>query len=270
MSGEVNCTGRVGPTPVISALAYPPPLVGRRRSRTDEFGRTRSHSLPYPAAAAADPSAYSAGGFLPTTFPFAVPFTALSSTSSPTQTGLGGVQGAPPPRTAYGLLSLARDAVLGLPDAARLVGRVCAQLERTGVATPFVFSALALDVRRAAVARLEHEFLAICADGAGAREEERWAEEARFAGVHELGMCLRWGLSRVVMMEGGRECAAPWAMDVAASHACIPASPMRMWSALRPWETSLGFVGPYAAASGWRTSPGMGSHRARDTRAVVF
>ncbi|KAJ7128461.1 hypothetical protein C8R44DRAFT_873180 [Mycena epipterygia] len=74
------------------------------------------HSLP------ADLS-YGSIGFLPTTLPAdnAVPFAA----------------------SAYGLLSPARDAVLWLPDAAHLVARVCAELERTGIATPFVFSALA-------------------------------------------------------------------------------------------------------------------------------
>ncbi|KAJ6492346.1 hypothetical protein DFH09DRAFT_1338352 [Mycena vulgaris] len=54
--------------------------------------------------------------------------------------------------------------MLGRPDAARLVARACAELERTGVATPFFFSALALDVRRAAVVRLVQAFLATCAE----------------------------------------------------------------------------------------------------------
>ncbi|KAJ6512285.1 hypothetical protein DFH09DRAFT_1433557 [Mycena vulgaris] len=119
------------------ALSPVPSLPG-----TDDFGRTRTHSLPYPAAA--------------------VPLSAPPTASSPIQQAQVG--GVPPPRAAYGLLSSARDAVLGLPDAARLVARVCAELERTGVATPFVFSAL--DVRRAAVAPLVHAFLATCADGA--------------------------------------------------------------------------------------------------------
>ncbi|KAJ6521806.1 hypothetical protein DFH09DRAFT_1330916 [Mycena vulgaris] len=56
-----------------------------------------------------------------------------STTQSPRQ-GLGG--GSPPPWAAYGFLSPARDAVLGLPDA------------------------LALDGRRAAVAPPVHAFLA--------------------------------------------------------------------------------------------------------------
>ncbi|KAJ6501376.1 hypothetical protein DFH09DRAFT_1441674 [Mycena vulgaris] len=94
--------------------------------------------------------------------------------------------GSPPPRAAYGLLSPARDAVLALPDAARLVACACAEFEPTGVTTPFVFSALALDVRRAAVARLVHAPLATLAEGAGSREEGRWAEEARFAGAHDV------------------------------------------------------------------------------------
>ncbi|KAF8167005.1 hypothetical protein K438DRAFT_1856427 [Mycena galopus ATCC 62051] len=34
---------------------------------------------------------------------------------------------------------------------------------------------------------------------------DKFVEEARFAGAHELGMALRWGLSRVVRVEGGRE-----------------------------------------------------------------
>jgi hypothetical protein len=108
--------------------------------------------------------------------------------------------------------------VLGLADAARLVGTVCAELERTGVATPFVFSALALDVRRAGVIRLVNAFLATCLDSSASSSsashshngnnggtEEKWFEEARFAGPHELGMCLDWGVRRVVRVEGGRE-----------------------------------------------------------------
>ncbi|KAJ6517630.1 hypothetical protein DFH09DRAFT_1332235 [Mycena vulgaris] len=67
-------------------------------------------------------------------------------------------------------------------------GQCTAFSPRTGVATPLVFRALALDVRRAAVARLVHAFLATCAEGAGAREEERWAEDARFSGAFELGL----------------------------------------------------------------------------------
>ncbi|KAJ7149733.1 hypothetical protein C8R46DRAFT_915583 [Mycena filopes] len=185
---------------------------------TDEFGRStplgRSRSASLPPAGPGD-AGYGAVGFLPTTLPADA---SAAWAGAPTSTaltlgggGIGGIGGAPPvPRPAYGLLSPARDAVLGLPDVARLVARVCAELERTGVATPFVFSALALDVRRGGVVRLVKAFLGTCRDGGGemgvgGAAEERWAEEARFAGAHELGMCLRWGLSRVVRVEGGRE-----------------------------------------------------------------
>ncbi|KAJ7627265.1 hypothetical protein FB45DRAFT_795432 [Roridomyces roridus] len=152
-------------------------------------------------------------GFLPTALPAdpRVPWAGMGG--SPNVNGSGSSNGLPqpsqqpPPRQPYGLLSPARDAVLGLPDLARLVGTVCAALERNGLATPFVFSSLALDVRRATVVRLVEAFLATCTtdDARNARAEARWADEARFAGAHELGMCLRWGLSRVVRVEGGRE-----------------------------------------------------------------
>ncbi|KAJ7702067.1 hypothetical protein B0H16DRAFT_750216 [Mycena metata] len=181
---------------------------------TDEFGRStpqgggraRSSSLPPTGPGEAG---YGAVGFLPTTLPadLSTAWAANNTANAAMVLTLGGGLGPPPaPRPAYGLLSPARDAVLGLPDVARLVARVCAELERTGVATPFVFSALALDVRRGGVVRLVNAFLASCREGGNsALSEERWAEEARFAGAHELGMCLRWGLSRVVRVEGGRE-----------------------------------------------------------------
>ncbi|KAJ7079916.1 hypothetical protein C8R43DRAFT_1083182 [Mycena crocata] len=216
------------PLPPLSTNSF---LTTNRRttkSPVDEFGvnnglaRTRSESLPATATAAGGGDAgYGAVGFLPTTLPvdMDVPFAGAQAAAA--------ASGQPPPpaaRAPYGLLSPARDAVIGLPDAARLVATVCAELERSGAATPFVFSALALDVRRAGVVRLVRAFLETCDDSSstpnnsngnghgggkrrGGREEAeaRWAEEARFAGPHELGMCLRWGLSRVVRVEGGRE-----------------------------------------------------------------
>jgi hypothetical protein len=214
-----------------SALLTGSPTV---RTPVDEFDvhhLARSRSVGGAGASAPGEAGYGAVGFLPTTLPAdphtpwasspsAPPLGLSSSTSSsnshkdPHQLFGGPIQ----PRAAYGLLSPARDAVLGLADAARLVGTVCAELERTGVATPFVFSVLALDVRRAGVIRLVNAFLATCRDssasspsashshnGNNGRVEEKWLEEARFAGPHELGMCLCWCLSQVVRVEGGRE-----------------------------------------------------------------
>ncbi|KAF7293338.1 F-box domain-containing protein [Mycena kentingensis (nom. inval.)] len=155
----------------------------------DEFGLATTETS----------SGYGAVGFLPTMLPADL-HTPFASTSAPS---LSASHGAvphgmnPPPRAPYGLLSPARDTVLGLPDAARLVATVCAALERTSVATPFVFSSLALDARRAGVVRLTHAFLQ--------SNDNAFAYEAQFAGAHELALCLRWGLSRVVRVEGGRE-----------------------------------------------------------------
>jgi hypothetical protein len=90
------------------------------------------------------------------------------------------------------------------------------------VATPFI-CALTLDVHRASVVRLANTFLAPCQDSAtfplkltcgdnfysiitgSGNAEEKWLEEARFTGPHELGMCLRWGRICVFRVEDGRD-----------------------------------------------------------------
>jgi hypothetical protein len=145
---------------------------------TAPLGRARSASLP---PAGPGEAGYGAVGFLPTTLPadLNIPWAgapsqsqslSASAGSKPASSDVfGSSNGAPaPPRPPYGPLSPARDAVLGLGDLARLVAVLCAELERTGVATPFVFSALALDVRRAG-ARVVRAFLASCdASGSGA------------------------------------------------------------------------------------------------------
>ncbi|KIL57157.1 hypothetical protein M378DRAFT_1029718 [Amanita muscaria Koide BX008] len=45
-----------------------------------------------------------------------------------------------------------------------------------------------------------------------AKEETKWRDEARFAGMYELGMCLRWGLARAVRTIKGQEVRGliPW------------------------------------------------------------
>ncbi|KAJ7840132.1 hypothetical protein B0H13DRAFT_2366402 [Mycena leptocephala] len=207
------------PPPTLSTnplLAFSSALTGSptcRRRGSKCPGRSRLRRR-LPTTIPADPHTPWASS------PSAPPLGLSSSTSSNSSKDPHQLFGGPiQPRAAYGLLSPAGDAVLGLADAARLVGTVCAELERTGVATPFVFSALALDVRRAGVVRLVNAFLATCLDsspsnghapGNTSAAESKWAEEARFVGPHELGMCLRWGLSCVVRVEGGREVKGLW------------------------------------------------------------
>ncbi|KAJ6492354.1 hypothetical protein DFH09DRAFT_1453040 [Mycena vulgaris] len=119
--------------------AQPPPTLspGPSLPRTDEFGRTRSHYYRHRRP------------FCCTLFRF-FPHKQRDEGHLP-----------------HGQCT-AFSPVLGLPDAARFFALTCAELERTGLVTPFVFRALALDVRPAAVARLVHAFLATCAEGAGA------------------------------------------------------------------------------------------------------
>lgn len=109
----------------------------------------------------------------------------------------------------YGYLSYERDVVLGLEQLERLVEVVSEELEtRGGITTPFIFSNTALDISSSAIKRLIRAFLNTC-DAHGefrAQEaENKWREEARFAGPHELGMCLRWGLARVIRSVGGQD-----------------------------------------------------------------
>ncbi|KAJ7106749.1 hypothetical protein C8R44DRAFT_886010 [Mycena epipterygia] len=151
--------------------------------------RARTHSLP------AD-SSYGAVGFLPTTLPAdnAMPF-AVSRSNTPT-TAVGPGKGGQAPRPAYGLFSPARDAVLGLPDAARLVARAYAELERTGVATPFVFCALALDIRRPPS---RASYTSSCLDPSSSNSNDaHQVNKRRSAGAHELEIYLQWGADELV------------------------------------------------------------------------
>ncbi|KAG1745102.1 uncharacterized protein EDB91DRAFT_1220686 [Suillus paluster] len=102
----------------------------------------------------------------------------------------------------YGYLSYQRHVVLGLDEIARLVDVVASELGTRALTTPFIFSTLALDVSASSVKRLIKAFLETCTGGIDA--ERRWREEARLAGPHELGMCIRWGLARVVRVVGGQ------------------------------------------------------------------
>jgi len=106
-------------------------------------------------------------------------------------------------RQDYGYLSIERHVVLSLPDCAKLVDVLAEELgSRGGLTTPFLFSSAALDISMNAIKRLIHAFVASCEDRS---KEAKWREEARFTGMHELAMCLRWGLARVIRIIGGRE-----------------------------------------------------------------
>ncbi|KAL1744757.1 hypothetical protein HDZ31DRAFT_63819 [Schizophyllum fasciatum] len=124
-------------------------------------------------------------------------FPSAATTPSPT---------APP---AYGYLSYRPGTTLGLAQAAALADVLCAELTARGApSTPFIFSALALDVSRAKINRLVDAFLGTCVIGVGKEKDERerrWREEVRFgAGVHELAFVLRWGIARVRRANGER------------------------------------------------------------------
>lgn len=104
----------------------------------------------------------------------------------------------------YGYLSYERHVILGLDDVARLIDVVAVELGTRCLTTPFIFSTLALDISSSAIKRLIRAFLETCANPSSKEAEHRWREEARFAGPHELGMCFRWGLARVVRVVGGQ------------------------------------------------------------------
>ena len=103
----------------------------------------------------------------------------------------------------YGYLSYERHVILGLDEVVRLVDVVASELTSRCLTTPFIFSALALDISSSAIKRLIRAFLDTCANPSSLEADQRWREEARFAGPHELGMCIRWGLARVVRVVGG-------------------------------------------------------------------
>lgn len=109
----------------------------------------------------------------------------------------------------YGYLSYERHVVLGLEQVARLVDVVSEELEtRGGITEPFIFTNTALDISSSAIKRLIRTFINTCMvnPGHSANEaEEKWRTEARFSGPHELGMCLRWGIARVIRSVAGQD-----------------------------------------------------------------
>ena len=109
----------------------------------------------------------------------------------------------------YGYLSYERHVVLGIDQVERLVEVISEELEtRGGVTTPFIFSTTALDISSSAIKRLIRSFLNACephSEPAAHQAESQWREEARYVGPHELAMCLRWGLARVIRSVGGQD-----------------------------------------------------------------
>ncbi|KAF9483685.1 hypothetical protein BDN70DRAFT_873531 [Pholiota conissans] len=110
----------------------------------------------------------------------------------------------------YGYLSYERHVVLGLEQVERLVEVISEELEtRGGITTPFIFSTTALDISAPSIRRIISTFLYTCENHSNSHQaqeaEVKWREEARFAGPHELAMCLRWGLARVIRSVGGQD-----------------------------------------------------------------
>ncbi|GAW09833.1 hypothetical protein LENED_012030 [Lentinula edodes] len=120
---------------------------------------------------------------------------------------------------AYGYLSSYPTLVLGLPDLRELVQLISEHLD---VETPFVFSnggstvsqggggvPVAIDLDAGRVKRLIDKYVEYLTSNSGRNTNLRksgdhiagFDDEARFAGPHELGMLLRWGLARVVRIE---------------------------------------------------------------------
>ncbi|KAG7442004.1 uncharacterized protein BT62DRAFT_1011045 [Guyanagaster necrorhizus] len=152
----------------------PTPQKNLRLDTTDEFGRvsSRSSQLPLPPP----------DGFLPFT---------LDRPRDATEID-------------YGYLAYERHVVLGLEQVSHLVDVVSEELgTRGGITTPFIFSSMALDLSSTSTKRLIRTFIDACVDPD--TKQRRFREEARFAGPHELGMLLRWGLGRLVRIADGQE-----------------------------------------------------------------
>ncbi|KAK0440470.1 uncharacterized protein EV420DRAFT_1132761 [Desarmillaria tabescens] len=146
----------------------------RLDTTTDEFGRVSSRSSQSPLSPP--------DGFLPFT---------LDRPRDATEND-------------YGYLAYERHVVLGLEQVSHLVDVVSEELgTRGGITTPFIFSSMALDLSSTSTKRLIRTFIDACADPGS--KQHRFREEARFAGPHELGMLLRWGLGRLVRIVDGQE-----------------------------------------------------------------
>ncbi|KAJ7840121.1 hypothetical protein B0H13DRAFT_2366386 [Mycena leptocephala] len=174
-----------------SALLTGSPTV---RTPVDEFGvhnLARSRSAGGAGASAPGEAGYGAVGFLPTTLP-ADPHTPWASSPSAPPLGLPLLRLHPTPtRTPISYLEARSSPARPTASSPPHETLFWAWRTRPGCA-------LALDVRRAGVIRLVNSFLATCRDSSSSNghggggnasggAEEKWLEEARFAGPHELG-----------------------------------------------------------------------------------
>jgi len=100
-------------------------------------------------------------------------------------------------------LSYFHHVVLGLDEVDRLVHTVTEELGTRGLTTAFLFSSHALDINSSRVRRLIQAFLCTCVSFPASDAERTWQEEARFAALPEVAMCLRSGLARVLRVSGG-------------------------------------------------------------------
>lgn len=110
-----------------------------------------------------------------------------------------------PRMRSYGYISYKSEVVLGIEDVSRLILVISHELNERGLTTPLLFSNAALDISRTRIHRLIDTFLDTCPHPPNSQADLQWRDEARFAGPHELGMTLRWGLARLVRVHHGQE-----------------------------------------------------------------
>jgi hypothetical protein len=184
-SQTANGTDEFGraPTPLHAKSSFTTPT---KRDKRDKTARSRTFSTPDPDALEYFPDIPD-GTFLP-----------LNLTPLRFDTQERDIS------QDYGYLSYKRHVVLGLEEIARLVEATSQEIGVRGLTTPFIFSTLALDVSAPATARLIDAFIQTC-NSRNPSADKKWREETQFAGPHELGMCLRWGLARAVRVVGGSE-----------------------------------------------------------------
>ncbi|KAL1726517.1 hypothetical protein EV714DRAFT_239306, partial [Schizophyllum commune] len=177
------------------------PFFSRSRT-TSQAARTDTPSLVLddapPPAPPPDPHAFLPLHIAP---PPRSSSASVSVAAFPASPSGGAITGLNIPSPQYGYLSYRPGTTLGLAQAAALADVLCAELTARGApSTPFIFSALALDVSRAKINWPIDAFLGTCVIGIGKEKEDRekrWREEVRFgASVHEMGFVLRWGMAR--------------------------------------------------------------------------